>query len=74
MTRPCRGIVPITTAFFPVLSRAVAGMVKADLTKRAMKAADLESPAAKQAVDALFKCLDSALEPGDRVVQRRDGM
>ena len=49
-------------------------MVKADLIKRVMEETDLESPAAKQAVDALFQCLDSALERGDRVVLRRFGI
>ncbi len=49
-------------------------MVKADLVDRAMEAADLESLAAQDAVEALFESVASALARGDRVVLRRFGM
>ena len=49
-------------------------MVKADLINRVMEAANLEPPAARRAVDALFESLGSALERGDRVVLRRFGV
>ena len=49
-------------------------MVKADLINRARKAAHLDSPAARRAVDALLECIGSALERGDRVVLRRFGV
>lgn len=49
-------------------------MVKADLVHRAMAAATLESPAAHEAVDALFESVASALARGDRVVLRRFGV
>ena len=48
-------------------------MVKADLVHRVMEAADLNTPAARDAVDALFESVGSALERGDRVVLRRFG-
>ncbi len=49
-------------------------MVKADLVDRAMEAANLESPAAQDAVEALFESVASALARGDRVVLRRFGV
>ena len=49
-------------------------MVKADLINRAMEAANLQSPAAREAVEALFESLRAALERGDRVVLRRFGV
>ena len=49
-------------------------MVKADLVARAAEAAGLDSPAAQDAVDALFESVVSALACGDRVVLRRFGM
>jgi len=49
-------------------------MVKADLTNRVTEAANLESPAAQRAVEALFESLGSALERGDRVVLRGFGL
>ena len=49
-------------------------MVKADLVHLVMEAVDLNTPAARDAVDALFESLRSALERGDRVVLRRFGM
>ena len=49
-------------------------MVKADLVRRAMKDTALESPAAREAVDALFESVASALARGDRVVLRRFGV
>lgn len=49
-------------------------MVKADLINRAMEAANLQSPAARAAVEALFESLRAALERGDRVVLRRFGV
>ena len=48
-------------------------MVKADLVSRAMEAANLEGPVAREAVEALFKALAAALKRGDRVVLRRFG-
>ncbi|MDE2882634.1 MAG: HU family DNA-binding protein [Acidobacteriota bacterium] len=48
-------------------------MVKADLVHRVMEAADLNTPAARDAVDVLFESVGSALERGDRVVLRRFG-
>ena len=49
-------------------------MVKADLVHRAVEAANTESPAAQEAVDALFESVASALARGDRVVLRRFGV
>ncbi|MCY3746323.1 MAG: integration host factor subunit beta [Acidobacteria bacterium] len=49
-------------------------MVKADLVQRVMEAVDLDSLAARDAVDALLQCIGSALERGDRVVLRQFGM
>lgn len=49
-------------------------MVKADLVRRVTQATALESPAAQEAVGALFKAVASALARGDRVVLRRFGM
>ena len=48
-------------------------MVKADLINRAEEATDLERWAIRDAVDALFESVGSALERGDRVVLRRFG-
>ena len=48
-------------------------MVKADLINRAMDATNLEGPAARKAVKALFESLGAALQRGDRVVLRRFG-
>ena len=48
-------------------------MVKADLIRRATAATTLESPAAREAVDALFESVGSALARGDRVAFRRSG-
>ena len=49
-------------------------MVKADLVTRAMEAAGLEGPVAREAVEALFETLAAALERDDRVVLRRFGV
>ena len=49
-------------------------MVKADLVVRAVEAAKVKSPAAQDAVEALFESVVSALARGDRVVLRRFGM
>ncbi len=49
-------------------------MVKADLVDRAMEAAELDSSAAQDAVEALFESVASALARGDRVVLRRFGV
>ena len=49
-------------------------MVKADLIDRALDATDLERSAIRDAVDALFESVGSALERGDRVVLRRFGV
>ena len=49
-------------------------MVKADLIKRAIEATNLESPAARAAVDAVFESVASALVRGERVVLRRFGV
>ena len=49
-------------------------MVNADLVHRAMEATTLESPAAQEAVEALFDSVASALARGDRVVLRRFGI
>ena len=49
-------------------------MVKADLLIRAMEASNLQSPATREAVEALFENLCAALERGDRVVLRRFGL
>ena len=49
-------------------------MMKADLVHRAMAAGNLQSPAAKAAVNALFESVASALARGDRVVFRRFGV
>ena len=49
-------------------------MVKADLIKRAIEATNLESSDAREAVDALFESVASALVRGDRVVLRRFGV
>ena len=48
-------------------------MVKADLVHRAVEATTLQSPAAQEAVEALFESANSALARGDRVVLRRFG-
>ena len=48
-------------------------MVKADLVHRAIEAGNLQSLAAKAAVDAVFESVASALARGDRVVLRRFG-
>ena len=48
-------------------------MVKADLIKRAMETTTRESPAARDAVHAVFESVASALVRGDRVVLRRFG-
>ena len=50
------------------------GMLKADLIRRARKAARLKSPAAQAAVEALFERLSAALERGDRVALRGFGV
>ena len=50
------------------------GMVKAGLIARAMEAASLEGPVAREAVEALFESLAGGLERGDRVVLRRFGV
>lgn len=52
----------------------VANMVKADLIHRAMAATTPKSPAAQDAVEALFESVASALARGDRVVLRRFGV
>ena len=49
-------------------------MVKADLIHRAVETTTLDSPAAQDAVNALFKSVASALVRGDRVVLRRFGV
>ena len=49
-------------------------MVKADLINRAMEAANVQGPVAREAVEALFERLRAALERGDRVVLRRFGV
>ena len=49
-------------------------MVKAELATRAMEAAGIEGPVAREAVEALFESLAAALERGDRVVLRRFGV
>ena len=49
-------------------------MVKANLVSRAMGATTLQSPAAQEAVNALFESVASALARGDRVVLRRFGV
>ena len=49
-------------------------MVKADLVRRTMEATTLDSPAAQEAVGALFESVASALARGDRVALRRFGM
>ena len=49
-------------------------MVKADLITRATEAGELEAPAARRAVEALFGSLAAALQRGDRVVLRRFGV
>lgn len=46
-------------------------MVKVDLVARTAEAANLKSPAAQDAVDALFESVVSALARGDRVALRR---
>ena len=51
-----------------------AGMVKADLIHQAIEATNLQSPAAREAVEALFGSLCAALERNDRVVLRRFGV
>lgn len=49
-------------------------MVKADLVRQVVEASTLDSPAAQEAVDALFESVTSALARGDRVVLRRFGV
>ena len=49
-------------------------MVKVDLVARTAEAANLKSPAAQDAVDALFESVVSALARGDRVALRRFGV
>ena len=49
-------------------------MVKAELATRAMEAAGIEGPVAREAVEALFENLAAALERGHRVVLRRFGV
>ena len=49
-------------------------MVKADLVNRVLEATGLERWVIRDAVDALFEGIGSALERGDRVVLRRFGM
>ena len=49
-------------------------MVKADLVHGVMEATTLESPAALEAVNALFESTNSALARGDRVVLRQFGV
>ena len=49
-------------------------MKKADLAARATERANLESPAAQSAVEALFESLQTALERGGRVVLRGFGV
>jgi nucleoid DNA-binding protein len=49
-------------------------MVKADLIRRAVEASSLESLAAREAVDALFESVASALARGERLVLRRFGV
>ena len=49
-------------------------MVKADLVARVAEASNLKSPAAQDAVEALFESVVSALARGDRVVLRRFGV
>ncbi len=49
-------------------------MVKAELIDRAEEATGLERWAIRDAVDALFESVGSALERGDRVVLRRFGL
>ena len=49
-------------------------MVKADLVHRVTEATTLESPAAQDAVNALFESVGFALWRGDRVVLRRFGV
>ncbi len=51
-----------------------AGMVKADLIRRAMETTTQESPAARNAVHAVFESIAAALVRGDRVVLRRFGV
>ena len=47
--------------------------MKADLVARVVEASNLKSPAAQDAVEALFESVVSALARGDRVVLRRFG-
>ena len=49
-------------------------MVKADLIKRARETTTRESPAARDAVHAVFESVASALVRGDRVELRRFGV
>ena len=49
-------------------------MVKADLVRRVVEATTLDSPAAQEAVNAVFDSANSALARGDRVVLRRFGV
>jgi len=49
-------------------------MVKKDLINRAVEAANLDPLAARDAVDASFESVASALARGDRVVLRRFGV
>ena len=48
-------------------------MVTADLMNQVVEASHLDSPAARDAVEALFESVGDALERGDRVVLRRFG-
>ena len=49
-------------------------MVKADLVNLAKEATDLKRWVIRNAVDALFESVGSALERGDRVVLRQFGL
>ena len=49
-------------------------MEKAELAHRAMEVANLKSPAARDAVHAVFESVASALVRGERVVLRRFGV
>ena len=49
-------------------------MLKADLLTRAVDAASLEGPIAREAVKVLFESLGAAFQRGDRVVLRRFGV
>ena len=49
-------------------------MVRADPVHRAVEATGLDSPAARDAVNVVFKSMASALTRGERVVLRRFGV